>query len=111
MPPPVERHPTRPGKRLTVFVGRRDRVGHRPVLFEILKRVRHAELAGVTVLRGQVGFGAGGRLHHTHLLSEDSTQAIVVVDAPERIDAFVAEVGALIGDVLVVVDDVEIVET
>jgi PII-like signaling protein len=107
----VERHPAHLGKRLTIFVNPRDRVGHKSIFFEILKWVRKAELSGATVFQGHLGYGNEGRLRHTHLLSEDSTQAIVIIDLPERIDSFLHDIRPLTSDVFVVVDDVEIIET
>lgn len=113
MPPRpfVERNPAHRGKRLTIYVNHHDRVGHKSVFFEILKRARKAKLAGVTVFEGRLGYGTDGRLHYTHLLSQDSTQVMVIIDVPERIDAFLEDMGTLIGDVFVIVEDVEIVET
>lgn len=109
--PFVERHPAHPGKRLTIFVNHRDRIGHKSILFEILKWVRKAGLAGVTVFQGHRSYGSDGRLHHTHLLSEASTQAIVIIDVPERIDAFLEDIGTLVSDVFIAIDEVEIVDT
>lgn len=102
--------PTRPGRRLTVYLGTRDRVHHRPVVVELLRHARHAGLAGATVFQAQSGFGHSGRLHRMHLVMEDTPETVVVVDRPERVDAFVEEQRQLLAGMLVVVDDVEIVE-
>jgi uncharacterized protein len=107
----ASQHATHPAKRVTLFVEYSDRSGGRPILFDILRRVRRAKLAGVTVFQGHVGYGLSGHLHHTHLLVEDSPLAIVIVDSPERIDGFVADVDDLLDEVFVVIDDVEVLET
>jgi len=106
--PPHARHRA---KRLTVFVEYADRAHRRPIYFEILKRARHAKVAGLTAFQGHIGYGESGRLHHTHVLSEDSPLSIVIVDAPERIDAFLEEIADLVADAFVVVADVEVIET
>lgn len=109
--PFTSRHAAHQAKRLSLFVEHRDRVNRRPVLFEVLKRVRRSKLAGVTVFQGHLGYGRSGRLHHTHLLVEDSPLSIVIVDLPELIDDFLNQIDDLLGDVFVVVDDVEVIET
>ncbi len=101
---------SRPARRLSIFLEHRDRVHQRPVLLEVLRRARRAKLSGATVVRAEVGYGASGRLHRPHALSEDSPHAVVIVEAPERIEAFLAAVSDLLTDV-VVVDEVEIVAT
>jgi PII-like signaling protein len=49
-------------------------------------------------------------VHRTHLVAEDAPETVVLVDRPEAIDRFVAEMQSLLAGLLVVVDDVEIVE-
>lgn len=106
--PPHARHRA---KRLTVFVEYADRAHRRPIYFEILKRARHAKVAGLTAFQGQIGYGESGRLHHTRVLTEDSPLSIVIVDVPGRIDAFLEEIADLVADAFVVVADVEVIET
>jgi len=96
--------------RLTVYVGESDRVGSRPMYTEIVRRARDAGLAGATVLRGLEGFGASQVVHTARLLtfSEDLPIVIVLVDMPERIDAFLPVLDRLVGGGLVVREDVEV---
>jgi PII-like signaling protein len=98
-------------KRLTIFVGESDRVGHIPLATEIVHRAHAAGLAGASVFRGIEGFGASNHLHTTHILSlsDDLPMAVVIVDSAERVDAFLPTIEELIGEGLVIVDDVEIV--
>jgi uncharacterized protein len=100
----------RPGKRLTILLGARDHVGGHGLVSELLERARRAGVAGATVFRAHEGFGSSGRLHRTHVLSEDAPMAVVIVDRPERIDAYLADIYDLVTDALVTVDDVEIVD-
>lgn len=99
-----------PAKRLTVFIGESDRYRHHSLCGEIVERARKAGLAGCSVFRGTEGFGATGHLHTARLLSlsEDLPVAIVVVDAPERIAAFLPELEELVTGGLAIVDDVEV---
>jgi PII-like signaling protein len=111
-PPDAGRHvPPGSALRLTVVVGESDRCGHRPLYTEIVHRARAAGLAGATVLRGIEGFGASQQIHTSRLLSlsEDLPVSIVIVDAEERILAFLPEVEALVTEGPVMVDDVRVV--
>ena len=102
-----------PGRalRLTVVVGESDRCGHRPLYTEIVHRAHAAGLAGATVLRGIEGFGASSEIHTSRLLSlsEDLPVSVVIVDAEERVEAFLPELEALVTEGLVMVDDVRVV--
>jgi PII-like signaling protein len=99
-------------ERLTIFVGENDQWHHKPLYTEIVHRARAAGLAGATVLRGFEGFGASSHIHAVHLLrlSGDLPMVIVIVDTPERIDAFLPELDDLIAEGLVVRESVEIVK-
>ena len=91
------------GEMLTIFVGETDRHGHRPLYTEIVARARKAGLAGATVLRGAEGFGASAHLRKTHAfaLADESPVVIVIVDEPERIEAFLPVIDELVTEGLV----------
>ena len=98
-------------KRLTIFIGESDHYRHHSLCSEIIERARRAGLAGCSVFRGTEGFGATGHLHTAHLLSlsEDLPLAIVIVDAADRIAAFLPHLDELVTGGLVIVEDVEVV--
>jgi len=98
-------------QRLTIIVGETDRYHHHSLTAEIVHRAQRAGLAGATVLKGVGGFGASRTVHTSHVLSlsDDLPVAIIVVDAAERIQAFLPELDTLIDEGLVIVDDVEVV--
>jgi hypothetical protein len=99
-------------KRLTVFVGESDRHGHTPLATEIMQRAHAAGLAGVSVFRGVEGYGASNHIHTTRILSlsDDLPMAVIIVDAEERIRAFLGELDELITEGLVILDDVEVIK-
>ncbi len=101
-----------PSRRLTVFIGEADTYQHHSLATEIVHRAQQAGLAGATVLRGVEGFGASNHVHTTRILSlsNDLPIVIVIVDAPERIDAFVPQLDELITEGMVVVEDVEVIK-
>jgi PII-like signaling protein len=100
-----------PAQRLTIFIGESDHHHHHSLTSEIVGRARDAGLAGCSVFRGSAGFGATGHLHTAQLLSlsEDLPIAIVIVDAAERISAFLPQLDDLVVGGLVILDDVEVV--
>ena len=68
---------------LRIFIGENDRHGHQPLYEAIVLKAREKHLAGATVLRGPMGFGASSRLHTTKILrlSEDLPLVIEIVDS------------------------------
>jgi PII-like signaling protein len=99
-------------KRLTIFIGESDRHGHTPLATEIMQRAHRAGLAGVSVFRGVEGYGASNHIHTTRILSlsDDLPMAVIIVDRPEAIEAFLPELDELISEGLVILDDVEVVK-
>jgi uncharacterized protein len=100
-----------PAQRLTVIVGESDTVGHRPVYTEIVYRAHAGGLIGASVFRGIEGYGTTGMVHTTRLLdlAEDLPVTVVIVDTAERIAAFLPELEEIVGDGLVLVEDVRVV--
>jgi PII-like signaling protein len=75
---------------LRIFIGENDRHGRRPLYEAIVLAARERGLAGATVIRGPMGYGASSRLHTAKILrlSEDLPLVIEIVDTKEKIDAF-----------------------
>jgi PII-like signaling protein len=96
--------------RLTVFVGADDRWRHKPLYHEIVRRAREAGLAGATVLRGCEGFGTSSLVHTDRLLdlAEDLPVTIVIVDAEDRVRAFLSQLDELVEEGMVLLDEVEV---
>lgn len=97
--------------RLMVFIGEDDHWHHRPLYTEIVHRAHAAGLAGASVLRGIEGFGASSRIHTARLLSlsEDLPVVVTIVDAEERIRAFLPQLDELVSEGLVTIEKVEVV--
>ena len=82
---------------LRIFLGEDDKSGHLPLYEAIVLKTREMHLAGATVLRGAVGFGRSTRLHTTKILrlSQDLPIVIEIVDAQDRINAFLPDLEKL----------------
>jgi PII-like signaling protein len=96
---------------LRIFIGESDKVGGRPLYEVIVEKARARGLAGATVSRGFLGFGANSRIHTTKVLrlSEDLPVLVEIVDAPEKIEEFVPELDGLIGEGLVTLEKVQVI--
>ncbi len=96
---------------LRIFIGESDRYEGRPLYQVIVERARKKELAGATVLRGILGFGANSRIHTTRILqlSQDLPIVVEIVDEPGRIGEFVQELDGLITEGLVTLEKANVI--
>ncbi len=96
---------------LRIFIGESDKADGKPLYEVIVQEARRRGLAGATVLRGFLGFGAASRIHTAKILrlSEDLPIVVEIVDAPEKIDAFLPDLDGLIGEGLVTLEKVRII--
>ncbi len=96
---------------LRIFLGEGDRYDHKPLYEVIVKRAKELGLAGATVLRGSMGFGAQSRLHTARVLrlSEDLPMVIEIVDEREKIDRLLREAVEVLAGGLVTLEQVTVV--
>lgn len=100
-----------PAKLMRVFLGEADKWHDEPLYDAIVKRLRMMDIAGATVYRGILGFGAKGHTHKPGLfhLSHDLPIMISVVDREEKIREAAEVVEQMLGDGLIVISDVEVI--
>jgi uncharacterized protein len=96
---------------LRIFIGESDRHGHLPLYEAIVLKARELKLAGATVLRSPMGFGACSHLHTTKILrlSDDLPMIIEIVDAEDRINAFLPVLDGMMGGGLVTLEKVRVI--
>lgn len=96
---------------LRIFIGESDRWNHRPLVEAIVLKAREMHLAGATVLRGPMGFGKSSRLHTAKILrlSMDLPMVIEIVDAEEKIEAFLPALDGMMGAGLVTTEKVRVI--
>ena len=85
------------GYLLRIFIGESDRRDGQLLYEWIVRQAREQGLAGATVLRGIMGFGANSRVIHTfkiERLSEDLPVVIEIVDAREKLEKFLELIDA-----------------
>src|SRR5499426_3838888 len=99
------------GYLLRIFIGESDHWQGTPLYEAIVLKARELHIAGATVVRGPMGFGANSRLHTTKILrlSEDLPMIIEIVDAKEKIEGFLPVLDGLIADGLVTLEKVKVI--
>lgn len=98
------------GKLIRIYIGESDRWQQRPLYEAIVLEARQRGLAGATVLRGAMGFGANSRIHTAKILrlSEDLPLVIEIADREEAIDAFLPVLDGMMTGGLITVEKVQI---
>jgi len=96
---------------LRIFIGESDKHDGRPLYEVIVKSARERGMAGATVLRGTLGFGAHSRIHTAKILrlSEDLPIVVEIVDKPERIAEFLPELDGMIDEGLITLEKVRVI--
>src|ERR1051326_5681 len=98
---------------LRIFVGESDRWHHRPLYEAIVLKARELGLAGATVLRGPMGFGANSHLHTAKILrlSLDLPMVIEIVDTEEKINLLLPHLDDMVQEGLVTLEDVRVLRS
>jgi len=101
----------REGQLLRIFVGESDRWKGRPLFDAIVQEARRQGLAGATVFRGFEGFGARSRIHTSRILrlAEDLPILIEIVDAEDKVQAFLPVLDGMVQEGLVTVEKATVI--
>jgi PII-like signaling protein len=100
-----------PAKLLRVFIGEADKWHDEPLYDAIVKELRMMDMAGATVYRGILGYGAKGHQHKKSFfhVSRDMPIMISAIDSPEKIAAAAEAIEGMLEDGLIVISDVDMV--
>ena len=98
------------GQLLRVFIGESDRCEGEPLYRAIVLKARELGLAGATVLRGAMGYGANSRVHTTKLLelSTDLPILIEIVDSAEKVESLLPFLDQAVGEGLITIEAVRV---
>ncbi len=98
-------------ERLRIYIGQSDKFEGRPLYEVIVEQARRRGLAGATVMRGALGFGANSCIHSAKSLrvSEDLPMVVEIVDNPDRIAALLPEIDSMLGEGLVTREKVQVI--
>jgi hypothetical protein len=100
------------GQLLRIFIGEADKWHHQPLYEAIVLKARELGLAGATVLRGPMGFGAHSHLHTSKILrlSMDLPIVIEIVDSEENLNKLIPLLDDMVQDGLVTLEDVRVLK-
>ena len=100
------------GTLLRIFIGELDHYKGKPLYEQIVFKARELNLAGVTVIRGLMGFGAHSRLHTATLLrlSEDLPIIIEIVDTEENINKIIPFLDKVVKEGLITMEKVRVIK-
>ncbi len=99
-------------KLMRIFVGESDKWRDKPLYRALVESMRANDIAGVTVYRGIMGYGANRRVRRDKPLgiSQDASVILSVVDTEEKLRGFLPLLDEMIGGGLVVLSDVDIIK-
>lgn len=96
---------------MRIYMGESDRWQDEPLYEAIVKWLRLMDIAGATVYRGILGYGAKGHTHKSGRLpfSHDLPIMISVVDTPEKLTKAIEEIETMMADGIIVLSDVDVI--
>ncbi len=97
---------------LRIFIGEADRYKGKPLYEEIILKARELNMAGGTVLRGIMGFGAHSRLHTAKILrlSEDLPIVVEIVDTEEKINQLLPFLDEVVEEGLITLEKMKVIK-
>lgn len=108
--PPLKREGK--AKLMRIYIGENDKWNDKPLYEAIVGGLRAHDIAGVTVYRGILGYGANRRIHKDAALSLSHDRPILlsVVDTEEKLRAFMPILDQMIQQGLVVLSNVDVIK-
>ena len=95
-------------KLLRIYTDEAAYFGDHKLYAVIATRARDAHRAGATVLRAMVGFGRSSHVHRRHILENEQSVVIEIVDTDERLRSFVNSLAEFPDIGLVTMETVEV---
>jgi PII-like signaling protein len=106
---PLKREGT--AKIMRIFIGENDKWKDKPLYKAVVECLRANEIAGVTVYKGILGYGANKRVHKgSSLLSHDSPIMLSIVDTEEKLRKVTPVLDEMVQQGLVVLSDVDVIK-
>lgn len=98
-------------KLMRVFLCEADKWGGEPLHEQIIKTLRMNDIAGATVYRGILGYGAKGHTHKSRIINvpHNLPLMIAVVDTEEKIETAISAIKPMIEEGLIVLSDVDVI--
>lgn len=100
------------GMILRIYIGESDMLGSKPLYEAIVLKARELNLAGATVLRGIMGFGAASRIHTVKVLrlSEDLPLVIEIIDTEANIQKIMPFLDDVVKEGLITLEELTVIK-
>ncbi len=97
---------------LRIYISEDEKYDHQPLCEVIVKKSQELNLAGATVLRGILGFGADSRIHSAKFLrlNQDLPVVVEIVDKKENIDKIIPFLNETVRSGLVTLEEIKILK-
>lgn len=99
-------------KRLRIYIGESDHLKRRSLYHAIVEKAKALDMAGATVLRGVMGYGANSRIHTANIvdLSSDLPILVELIDSEEYIAKILTFLDEVVQEGMVTIDDIEVIK-
>ena len=100
------------GMLLRIFIGESDKYKGKALYEQIVLKARGMNMAGATVIRGIMGFGADSHMHTAKLLrlSEDLPVVIELVDTEENLNKLLPFLDEVVTEGLITLEKVRVIK-
>lgn len=100
------------GTLLRIYVAEKDEYHGKPLFQAIVESARNAGLAGATVLRGVLGFGASSLIHapaKDKNMPEDMPVVVEIADRVDKVKAFLPALDQMVKEGLITMEKVSVI--
>ena len=99
-------------KRLRIYIGEADHWQQHSLYHAIVMKAKELDMAGATVFRGLMGYGANSRIRTASIvdLSSDLPVLVEIVDSEEYINKLLPVLDEMLQEGMVTIDDIEVIK-
>lgn len=99
-------------KRLRIYIGESDQWKWHSLYRAIVEKAKELDMAGATVLRGLMGYGANNRIHTASIvdLSSDLPILIEIIDSEEYMNQLLPYLDEMLEEGMMTIDDIEVIK-
>ena len=99
-------------KRLRIYIGEADHWKRHSLYHAIVEKAKELDLAGASVFRGLMGYGANSRIHTATIvdLSSDLPMLVEIIDSEEYITKLLPYLDEMLEEGMITIDDVEVIK-
>ncbi len=96
---------------LRVFIGEQDKFDGKPLYEALVLEARKMGMAGATVYRGMLGYGANSVVHTDKILrlSQSLPMVVEIVDTPAKIESFLPTLDKMMQEGLVTLEKARVI--